>query len=132
MALGVSQSAKDLMPMAVLGRSGLIVSRLSYGAWVSFSNQVGLEGKTDSSNTESEGAYTLMLEAFRNGVNFFDNAEVYADGKAEIIMGQAIQKGIAAGDWTREDLVISTKLFFGSGKSGPNLKGLSRKHIVEG
>lgn len=98
-----------------LGRSGLRVSQLSYGAWVTFGNQLDVkEAKT-------------LLQACRDaGVNFFDNAEVYANGRAEEIMGQAIRDL----GWRRSDVVISTKLFWGG--QGPNDKGLSRKHIVEG
>ncbi len=64
-------------------------------------------------------------------MNFFDNAEVYAKGEAEVIMGEAVKRGVAEGVWAREDLVISTKIFFGT-RPGVNNKGLSRKHIVEG
>ncbi|XXG61737.1 hypothetical protein AAC387_Pa05g0274 [Persea americana] len=98
-----------------LGRSGLKVSQLSYGAWVSFGNQVDVKE-----------AKALLQCCRDNGVNFFDNAEVYANGRAEEIMGQAIREL----GWKRSDLVISTKIFWGG--PGPNDKGLSRKHIVEG
>jgi voltage-dependent potassium channel beta subunit len=98
-----------------LGSSGLLVSALSYGAWVTFSDQVG-----------EDVAYQLMKTAYDAGVNFFDNAEAYADGEAEIMMGAIIQRT----GWKRSDLVLSTKIFWGG--SGPNDKGLSRKHIVEG
>ncbi|KAL7214660.1 hypothetical protein ACSBR1_026947 [Camellia fascicularis] len=68
-----------------------------------------------------------LLQCCRdNGVNFFDNAEVYANGRAEEIMGQAICEL----SWKRSDIVVSTKIFWGG--SGPNDKGLSRKHIIEG
>ena len=98
-----------------LGRSGLRVSQLSYGAWVTFGNQLDVK--------EAKA----LLQACRDaGVNFFDNAEVYANGRAEEIMGQAIRDL----GWRRSDVVISTKLFWGG--QGPNDKGLSRKHIVEG
>lgn len=98
-----------------LGRSGLKVSQLSYGAWVSFGNQVDVKE-----------AKTLIQCARDHGVNFFDNAEVYANGRAEEIMGQAIREL----GWKRSDIVVSTKIFWGG--PGPNDKGLSRKHIVEG
>ncbi|KAG8072923.1 hypothetical protein GUJ93_ZPchr0006g45202 [Zizania palustris] len=98
-----------------LGRSGLRVSQLSYGAWVTFGNQLDVK--------EAKA----LLQACRDaGVNFFDNAEVYANGRAEEIMGQAIRDL----GWRRSDVVVSTKLFWGG--QGPNDKGLSRKHIVEG
>lgn len=98
-----------------LGKTGLKVSLLSYGAWVSFGNQLDVK--------DAKG---LLARCRDSGVNFFDNAEVYANGKAEEIMGQAIREL----GWKRSDLVISTKLFWGG--QGPNDKGLSRKHIVEG
>jgi len=104
-----------------LGHSGLKVSVLSYGAWVTFSNQVGVDA-----------AYDIMKCAYAGGVNFFDNAEIYAKGEAEKIMGECVQKGIKDGVWKRSDLVLTTKLFFGDGSQGPNDKGLSRKHIIEG
>ncbi|KMZ65870.1 Voltage-gated potassium channel beta subunit [Zostera marina] len=98
-----------------LGKSGLKVSQLSYGAWVSFGNQVDVK--------EAK----VLLQCCRDhGINFFDNAEVYASGRAEEIMGQAIWEM----GWKRSELVISTKIFWGG--MGPNDKGLSRKHIVEG
>eukprot|EP00897_Mesotaenium_endlicherianum_P001985 jgi/Mesen1/1814/ME000141S00987 len=103
------------MEYRFLGNTGLKVSVFSYGAWVSFGNQVDVEQ-----------AKRLLKKCFDAGVNFFDNAEVYAGGKAEEIMGQAIREL----GWKRSDLVISTKIFWGG--QGPNDKGLSRKHIVEG
>ncbi len=98
-----------------LGRSGLKVSALSFGSWVTFDNQLDVQKALD-----------CMKSAFDHGVNFFDNAEVYADGKAEELMGQAIKKA----GWRRDELVVSTKIFWGG--QGPNQRGLSRKHIVEG
>lgn len=103
------------MDFRPLGRSGLKVSALSFGAWVTFSEQVG-----DDTATE------LMTAAHDAGVNFFDNAEVYANGEAELMMGRVLQKV----GWKRSDLVLSTKIFWGG--DGPNDSGLSRKHIVEG
>ena len=117
-------TAPPPMPMQTLGRSGLVVSRLSFGSWVTFSFQVG-----------ENDAYTLMKAAFARGVNLFDNAEAYARGAAESIMGAAIQRGIDEKVWRREDLVITTKLFFGAAPgagASVNAKFLSRKHIVEG
>lgn len=98
-----------------LGRSGLKVSALSLGAWVTYGGQVG-----------EEIAYECMKAAYDTGVNFFDNAEVYADGNAELVMGNVIKKA----GWKRSDLIISTKIFWGG--DGPNDNGLSRKHIIEG
>ena len=94
--------------------------RSSFGSWVTFKNQV-----------TTEAAYELMLTAYEAGVNLFDNAETYAAGESERIMGEAVKLGEAAGKWSRSDLVITTKIFFGT-KPGVNSKGLSRKHIVEG
>ena len=98
-----------------LGKSGIKVSELSLGAWVTFGEQVGLDI-----------AEKCMAAAYDHGVNFFDNAEGYAEGKAETLMGQAIKRL----GWKREDLVLSTKIFWGG--EGPNDTGLSHKHILEG
>jgi len=96
-----------------LGRAGIRLSEISFGSWITFGKQIGL----------SE-IKTLMHTAFDRGVNFFDNAESYAHGEAEILMGKAIK------EFRREDLVISTKIFWGG--NGPNDTGLSRKHLIEG
>jgi voltage-dependent potassium channel beta subunit len=98
-----------------LGKSGLKVSALSLGAWVTMGHQI-----------DKDIAYNCMTTAFDAGVNFFDNAEAYANGNAEIVMGDVIQKA----GWRRSELVISTKIFWGG--KGPNSRGLSRKHIIEG
>ncbi|KAG2726626.1 hypothetical protein I3760_01G122600 [Carya illinoinensis] len=98
-----------------LGRSGLKVSQLSYGAWVSFGNQLDVKE-----------AKSLLQCCRDHGVNFFDNAEAYESGIAEEIMGQAIREL----GWKRSDVVVSTKIFWGG--PGPNENGLSRKHVVEG
>jgi voltage-dependent potassium channel beta subunit len=103
------------MDYRYLGRSGLKVSALSFGSWVTFGSQADLDR-----------ALEMMKIAYEAGVNFFDNAEVYNAGDAEIIMGKAIQKA----GWNRKDLVLSTKMFWGG--DGPNDRGLSRKHIIEG
>ncbi|MBA3943045.1 MAG: aldo/keto reductase [Herpetosiphonaceae bacterium] len=98
-----------------LGKSGLKVSALSLGAWVTYGGQVGQNVARD-----------CMVAAHEAGVNFFDNAEAYAGGNAERVMGNVIKEL----DWRREDLVISTKIFWGG--RGPNDTGLSHKHIIEG
>lgn len=98
-----------------LGKAGIKLSALSLGAWVTYGGQVG-----------QEIAEKCMAAAYDAGVNFFDNAETYADGNAEIVMGNVIKK-LA---WRREDLVVSTKIFWGG--KGPNDRGLSHKHIIEG
>jgi voltage-dependent potassium channel beta subunit len=103
------------MEYRFLGKSGLKVSALSFGAWVTFGNQMG-----------EDLAYECMQAAYEAGVNFFDNAEVYASGQAETIMGKVIQRA----GWKRSDLVISTKIFWGG--DGPNDSGLSFKHLIEG
>ena len=103
------------MEYRYLGNSGLKVSALSFGAWVTFGPQMNEDKAAD-----------CMHAAFEAGVNFFDNAEVYADGVAEEIMGKILKKS----GWKRSDLVISTKIFWGG--EGPNDRGLSRKHVVEG
>ena len=98
-----------------LGHSGLKVSALSFGAWVTFGDQIGEDVATE-----------LMKTAYEHGVNFFDNAEGYSQGKAETMMGNVIKKL----GWKRSDLVVSTKIFWGG--EGPNDLGLSRKHVLEG
>lgn len=103
------------MKYRFLGRSGLKVSALSFGSWVTFGDQI-----------DEDVAYHSMKEAYDAGVNFFDNAEAYAEGKSEIMMGNIIQKA----GWKRTDLVLSTKIFWGG--DGPNDMGLSFKHIKEG
>jgi voltage-dependent potassium channel beta subunit len=97
-----------------LGKSGLQVSALSFGSWVTFGAQI------DDSVAEK-----CMVAAYEAGVNFFDNAEAYASGKSEIVMG-AILKKLA---WDRSTYIISSKVFWG-GKL-PNQMGLSRKHVME-
>ncbi len=103
------------MEYRFLGKSGLQVSALSFGAWVTFGSQIG-----------EEVAFECMQAAYEAGVNFFDNAEAYAGGTAEIVMGNILKRA----GWKRSDLVISTKIFWGG--DGPNDNGLSRKHIIEG
>jgi len=98
-----------------LGRSGLQVSVLSFGSWVSFGGQLGVERATE-----------CLAAARSAGVNFFDNAESYAGGESERIMGQAI----AQLAWPRESYVISTKFFWGLSK-GPNQSNtLNRKYLL--
>lgn len=97
-----------------LGSAGIRLSELSLGAWVTYGGQVG-----------EDAATRCMSKARELGVNFFDNAEAYAHGNAEVVMGNVIKKL----GWKREDLVISSKAFWGG--SGPNEEGLSRKHIYE-
>ena len=101
-----------------MGKTGLQLSVLSYGSWVTFHKQV-----------DDSLADELMSIAYENGVNFFDNAEVYAAGESEKLMGRVLSKK----DWDRTSYVVSSKVFFGwRGKDKkPNQWGLSRKHITE-
>ena len=101
-----------------LGRSGLQLSVLSFGSWVTFHKQI-----------DDSIADELMGVAYDSGINFFDNAEVYALGESEKMMGRVLKKK----NWDRTSYVISSKVYFGwRGKNNkPNQKGLSRKHIVE-
>lgn len=111
----------DLPPMTYrfLGRSGLQVSSISLGGWLTYGGHV-----------DKEGTFECMKAAYDCGVNFFDCAEEYSNGESEVVMGEAIRKF----DWKRNDLVVSTKLYWG-GAFGDNIvnnKGLSRKHVIEG
>jgi voltage-dependent potassium channel beta subunit len=99
-----------------LGKSGLQVSALSLGSWLTFGNQIS-----------DEVADELMGVAYDAGVNFFDNAEGYAEGKSEEVMGRILK----AHNWDRESYVVSSKVFFGTENKGPNRIGLSRKHVIE-
>lgn len=99
-----------------LGKSGLQVSAFSLGSWLTFGNQI-----------EDSVADELMTIAYDNGINFFDNAEGYAGGKSEIVMGNILKsKG-----WDRDSFIVSSKVFFGAETKGPNRVGLSRKHVIE-
>ena len=86
---------------------------MSFGSWITFGKQI-----------DANTVKILMHTAFDHGVNFFDNAESYAHGEAETLMGKVIK------EFRREDVVISTKIFWGG--NGPNDTGLSRKHLLEG
>jgi voltage-dependent potassium channel beta subunit len=97
-----------------LGKSGLQVSALSFGSWLTFGNQIS-----------EQQAEKLMHLAYDQGINFFDNAEQYAAGKSEIVMGNILSRT----GWSRDSFVVSSKVFWGGDK--PNQKGLSRKHVKE-
>ncbi|MES2370927.1 MAG: aldo/keto reductase [Bacteroidota bacterium] len=100
-----------------MGRTGLQLSVLSYGSWVTFHKQIN-----DNSADE------LMGVAYDNGINFFDNAEGYAFGESENMMGRVLKKK----NWDRTSYTLSSKVYFGWRKENkPNQTGLSRKHIVE-
>ncbi|MFK7806763.1 MAG: potassium channel beta subunit family protein [Saprospiraceae bacterium] len=99
-----------------LGKSGLQVSALSLGSWLTFGKQIG-----------DDVAEKLMHTAYDKGVNFFDNAEIYARGKSEIVMGKILKDS----KWDRSSYLVSSKVFFGDGGKLPNQTGLNRKHIFE-
>ena len=95
-----------------LGKSGLQISALSFGSWVTFDNQV-----------DDGGAAEMLALAYDAGVNFFDNAEVYAAGESERIMGRALKQL----GWGRDTYCVSSKVYWGG--EGPTQRGLSRKHV---
>ena len=102
-----------------LGRSGLRVSTLSLGSWVTYHNQV-----------DSGQAAEMMAAAYDAGINFFDNAEVYAKGQSEVVMGEAFK----ALKWPRLNFVVSTKFFWGLDRAGDavNRKDtLNRKYLMQ-
>lgn len=101
-----------------MGKTGLQLSVLSFGSWVTFGKQID-DGISDR----------LMSIAYDNGINFFDNAEVYARGESEKMMGRVLKSK----NWERSSYVVSSKAFFGwrGDKNKPNQTGLSRKHLVE-
>jgi len=97
-----------------LGKSGLKVSELSFGSWVTFGKQV-----------DGNDAVSMMGYAYDQGINFFDNAEGYEQGNSEVVMGEAL-KHLA---WSRDSFAVSSKVFWGGAK--PTQKGLSRKHVTD-
>jgi voltage-dependent potassium channel beta subunit len=99
-----------------LGKSGLKVSALSFGSWITFANQI-----------ENGVAERLMDIAYDAGVNFFDNAEVYAAGRSEEVMGEILAKKA----WPRDTYTVSSKVYFGAGGKLPTQRGLHRKHVIE-
>ena len=96
-----------------LGHTGLKVSEISLGSWLTYGNA-----------TEQETAEKTIDRAYELGINFFDTANAYARGAAEQIVGKVLDK------YPRESYVLATKVFFPMG-DGPNDRGLSRKHILE-
>ena len=105
----------------MMGGTGLKVSSLSFGFWATFGVKEGVDR-----------AVNIMRICRNAGINLFDNAEIYGNGKAETIMGIALQR-LQKEDphlWRRSDICISTKLFWGG--NGENERGLSRKHVAEG
>jgi voltage-dependent potassium channel beta subunit len=102
------------MPYRRLGRSGLRLGALSFGSWVSFGAQM-----------DEAAARDCMAYSYERGVNFFDNAETYADGESERLMGEALRRL----GWRRDTYCVSSKVFWGGDK--PTQMGLSRKHVTE-
>ena len=96
-----------------MGKTGLKLSRLAFGSWVTFGDQI-----------DEDKASELIHLAYDQGINYFDNADIYANGQSEEVMGRAIQ------DLPREALVLSSKVYWKT-MPGPNGRGLSRKHIME-
>jgi len=105
------------MEYRFLGKTGIQVSVLSLGSWVTFYTQVG-----------NEAAVDCMAAAYDAGVNFFDNAEVYADGKSEEVMGHALKKL----GWRRSSYLVSTKIYFGIQDNVNEKNTLNRKRLIEG
>jgi len=110
------------MEYRLLGRTGLYVSVISLGGWLTYGGHVA-----------EEKTFECMKTAYDHGINFFDSAEGYASGESEVVMGKAIKKY----GWKRPDLVISTKIYWGQHNSShperiQNSVGLSRKHLIEG
>ncbi|KAH8588614.1 putative voltage-gated potassium channel subunit beta [Bisporella sp. PMI_857] len=123
-AQGFPQTGKRFEPKNMLfrylGDTGLKVSVLGLGGWLTYGSDNGVK--------EVEQTAACLQEAWDHGINFFDTAEIYAEGQSEIIMGKALKKC----GFERDDYVITTKLHFGDGNAFPNNHGLSRKHIIEG
>ncbi len=99
-----------------LGKAGLKVSELSFGSWLTFGKQI-----------EDGISEKLMDIAYEGGINFFDNAEIYARGESERVMGKILKKK----KWPRDTYILSSKAFFGAGGKLPTQTGLHRKHLVE-
>ena len=100
-----------------LGPTGLKVSVLSLGGWLTY-------GGTQKGNIVKD----CLEAAWNQGINTFDTAETYANGECEVEMGKALKEL----GWPRDEYVLTTKIFFGTGRKEPNTRGLSRKHVVEG
>jgi len=105
------------MKFNYLGPTGLQVSKFSLGGWLTY-------GGTQKGSIVKD----IMQAAWENGIQTFDTAETYSNGDCEIEMGNAFKEL----DWPRDEYVLITKIFFGTGRKEPNTRGLSRKHIVEG
>lgn len=115
-AVRSSYDPKD-MEFRHLGPTGLKVSVFSLGGWLTY-------GGTQKGSIVKD----CLQTAWDHGINTFDTAETYANGESEVEMGQALKEL----DWPRDEYVLTTKIFFGTGRKEPNTRGLSRKHVVEG
>lgn len=100
-----------------LGKSGIQISRFSLGSWLTFGKQI-----------DEQVVERLMAIAYEHGINFYDNAEIYARGMSETVMGKSLKKL----GWSRDSYLVSSKVFFGTGGTWPTQRGLSRKHVIEG
>jgi voltage-dependent potassium channel beta subunit len=100
-----------------LGKAGIKVSELSFGSWVTFHNQAGIDS-----------ALEMMAAAYEAGVNFFDNAEIYANGKSEKVMGAALKEL----GWRRGSYLVSTKIYWGLHDTPLEKNTLNRKRLIEG
>jgi voltage-dependent potassium channel beta subunit len=100
-----------------LGKAGIKVSELSFGSWVTFHNQAGIDS-----------ALEMMAAAYEAGVNFFDNAEIYANGKSEKVMGAALKEL----GWRRGSYLVSTKIYWGLHVTPLEKNTLNRKRLIEG
>ena len=100
-----------------LGKTGIQVSALSFGTWLTFAKQI-----------DNNIADELISVAYEEGINFFDNAEIYSRGKSEEVLGQILKSK----NWARSSYMVSSKVFWGYEEGKPTQKGLSRKHIIEG
>src|SRR5688572_1506963 len=114
---GNSLSSGENMEYRHLGRTGIRVSELSFGSWVTFHNQADVKAAVD-----------MMAAAYDVGVNFFDNAEVYASGKSEEVMGEALKKL----KWRRGSYLVSTKFYWGLHDGVNERNTLNRKRLIEG
>lgn len=119
----MSDGESPKMQYRLLGRTGLKVSCISLGGWLTF-------GSAGGGHVDDERSFACMKAAYDAGINFFDCAEGYAGGESERVMGQCIRRY----GWKRNDIVVSTKINWGqaNGDNPVNNSGLSRKHIVEG
>lgn len=119
MAQPIVRSAYDPknMKFRYLGPTGLQVSVFSLGGWLTY-------GGTQKGSIVKE----ILQTAWDHGIQTFDTAETYANGACEVEMGTALKEL----DWPRDEYVLITKIFFGTGRKEPNTRGLSRKHVIEG